>query len=285
MDLRIAPSLLSADFGHLAEEIEAVAGAGADWIHVDVMDGHFVPEVGLGVFFLEQLTKAQLLPVDVHLMVTDPATYGRMATSGTLSDCESEVLQILLELHRKHVEYAEKDGERFLDAVQNARLVANAERYYRRMYHGSHESWNLRDTYMYETLDTLRRYYGSADRRAKAIVWAHNSHVGDASATEMSARGETNLGKLARAEWGDEVYIIGFGTDSGTVAAASDWDGPMQIKTVLPGRADSYEKLFHDVGLPGFFLGLKDLKSDVLKWNLAQRRLERAIGVIYRPET
>ena len=93
----------------------------------------------------------------------DPATYGRMATSGTLSDCESEVLQILLELHRKHVEYAEKDGERFLDAVQNARLVANAERYYRTMYHGSHESWNLRDTYMYETLDTLRTRWRQDD--------------------------------------------------------------------------------------------------------------------------
>ncbi|MEE4161493.1 MAG: protein-L-isoaspartate(D-aspartate) O-methyltransferase [Woeseiaceae bacterium] len=215
----------------------------------------------------------------------DPATYGRMATSGTLSDCESEVLQILLELHRKHTEYAEKDGERFLDAVQNARLVANAERYYRRMYQGSHESWNLRDTYMFETLNTLRHYYAEAGADAKAIVWAHNSHVGDATATEMSARGETNLGKLARAEWGDDVYIIGFGTDSGTVAAASDWDGPMQVKTVLPGRTDSYEGLFHNVGLPGFLLGLKDLKSDVLRWNLAQRRLQRAIGVIYRPET
>jgi len=215
----------------------------------------------------------------------DPATYGRMASSGTLSDCEAEVLQILLELHRKHIEYAESDGERFLDAVQNARLVASAERYYRRMYRGSHESWNLRDTHMFETLLTLRRYYGDTGADAKAIVWAHNSHVGDATATEMSARGETNLGKLARADWNDDVYVIGFGTDNGTVAAASDWDSPLEIKRVLPGLADSYEKLFHDVGLPGFFLGLKDLQSDVLKSNLARRRLERAIGVIYRPET
>jgi protein-L-isoaspartate(D-aspartate) O-methyltransferase len=215
----------------------------------------------------------------------DPALYGRAAISGTMSSCEQEVLQILVELHRKHIEYAEQDGERFLDAVQNARLVANAERYYRIMYYGSRQSWNLRDGYMFETLETLRQFYGNDGKPAKAIVWAHNSHVGDAAATEMSARGETNLGRLARAAWGDDVYIIGIGTDSGTVAAASDWDGPMEIKTVLPGRPGSYEKLFHDVGLPGFLLPLKGLRPLELKSQLSEQRLERAIGVIYRPQS
>jgi len=215
----------------------------------------------------------------------DPAGYGRAALAGRLSNCETEVIQILIELNRKHREYAGKDGERFLDAMQNARLVAHAERYYRVMYYGSRESWNLRDSYMFETLATLRRFYAPGSRDTRAIVWAHNSHVGDANATEMSRRGETNLGSLCREAWGDEVFIIGFGTDNGMVAAASDWDGPMQVKEVRPARRGSYEKLFHDAGLPGFLIGLRNLRPLMLRANLATERLERAIGVIYRPET
>jgi protein-L-isoaspartate(D-aspartate) O-methyltransferase len=212
----------------------------------------------------------------------DPATYGRAALSGSYRSCEPDVLNMLGELLRKRRDYAEHDGERFLDAVQNARLVANAERYYRVMYYGSRESWNLRDRYMFETLKTLKGFYGSNN---KAIVWAHNSHVGDAAATEMSARGETNIGNLCRAEYGDGVYSIGFGTDNGTVAAASDWDGPMEVKDIVPSRAGSYEKLFHDAGLPGFLLGMRNLAPSALRNNLSKPRLERAIGVLYRPET
>ena len=212
----------------------------------------------------------------------DPATYGRAALSGSYRTCEREVLHMLTELSKKHREYAEHDGERFLDAVQNARLVANAERYYRVMYYGSRESWNLRDSYMFETLGMLQSYYGADN---KAIVWAHNSHVGDAAATEMSARGETNIGHLCRKEFGDAVYSIGFGTDNGTVAAASDWDGPMEIKEIRPSHHGSYEKLFHEVGLPGLMLGLRHLSSSSLRDALSKPRLERAIGVIYRPES
>jgi protein-L-isoaspartate(D-aspartate) O-methyltransferase len=212
----------------------------------------------------------------------DPATYGRAALSGSYRSCEKEVVRMLTELSGKHRDYAEHDGERFLDAIQNARLVANAERYYRVMYYGSRESWNLRDTYMFETLKLLQSFH-SPDN--KAIVWAHNSHVGNAAATEMSARGETNIGQLCRDEFGDSVYSIGFGTDSGTVAAASDWDGPMEIKEVQPSQRGSYERLFHDVGLPGFLLGLRHISSSSLRDALLKPRLERAIGVIYRPET
>ena len=213
---------------------------------------------------------------------TDPATYGHAALSGSYRSCEAEVVGMLGELSRKHFEYAEHDGERFLDAIQNARLVANAERYYRVMYYGSRESWNLRDTYMFETLKTLQSFYGADN---KAIIWAHNSHVGDAAATEMSARGEINIGSLCREEFGDNVYSIGFGTDNGTVAAASSWDGPMEIKSIVPSQAGSYEKLFHDVGLPGFLLGLRHLSSSSLRTALSKPRLERAIGVLYLPET
>lgn len=213
---------------------------------------------------------------------TDPATYGRAAIAGSYRSCENDVVNMLIELSGKHRQYAEHDGERFLDAVQNARLVANAERYYRIMYYGSRESWNLRDTYMFETLKLLRGFH---QPKNKAIVWAHNSHIGNATATEMSMRGEINIGHLCREEFGDRVYSIGFGTDSGTVAAASDWDGPMEIKKVVPSMRGSYEKLFHDVGLPGFFLGLRRAVSPFLNEELSKPRIERAIGVIYRPET
>ncbi|MFT5501181.1 MAG: protein-L-isoaspartate(D-aspartate) O-methyltransferase [Woeseiaceae bacterium] len=212
----------------------------------------------------------------------DPATYGKAALAGTYRSCEADVVHMLTELSTKHREYAEHDGERFLDAVQNARLVANAERYYRVMYYGSRESWNLRDGYMFETLKILRDFHAPDN---KTIVWAHNSHVGDAAATEMSSRGEFNIGQLCRTEFGDRVYSIGFGTDHGTVAAASDWDGPMEVKTVQPSLPNSYERLFHETGLPGFMLGVGGAGSESLRHGLLKPRLQRAIGVIYRPET
>ena len=135
---------------------------------------------------------------------------------------------------------------------------------------------------MFQTLQSLLRF-GGPD--AKAVVWEHNSHVGDARATEMSARGELNVGELCRREFGDAVYSIGFGTDHGTVAAASHWDGPMEVKAVLPARDGSYERLFSDSGVPGLLLGLRDSINTELRSALSEARLERAIGVIYRPET
>jgi protein-L-isoaspartate(D-aspartate) O-methyltransferase len=213
----------------------------------------------------------------------DPATYGRAALSGSYRSCEREVVQMLSGILARKREYALQDGERYLDAVQNARLVANAERYYRIMYYGSRASWNLRDTHMFETLTTLLDFYG-AD--SKAVVWAHNSHVGDASATEMAARGELNLGQLCRRAFGKRAYLIGFGTDSGTVAAASDWDAPMQVMKVRPAEAKSYERQFHAatraLGEPRFML---PLGGAALRERLEAPRLERAIGVIYRPHT
>lgn len=210
---------------------------------------------------------------------SDPATYGHAALSGRYRTCEDDVVRMLVDLVHKHRQYGEHDGERFLDAIQNARLVANAERYYRIMYYGSRASWNLRDEHMFETLKTLQAFHGP---QCKAVIWAHNSHVGNSAATEMAARGEHNIGHLCRKEFGAGVYAIGFGTDSGTVAAASDWDGPMEIKTVRPSRADSYEQVCHQAGAPCFFL---DLANERLKAPLSKPRLERAIGVIYRPDS
>jgi protein-L-isoaspartate(D-aspartate) O-methyltransferase len=212
----------------------------------------------------------------------DPATYGHAALTGSYPTCESHVARALTDLLAKRRAYAERDGERFLDAEQNARLVANAERYYRIMYYGSRASWNLRDSHMFDTLKNLLAFHGPD---SKAVIWAHNSHVGNAGATEMAARGEHNLGQLCRKEFGEQAYLVGFGTHSGTVAAASDWDGPMEIKTVRPAVPDSYEQLCHATGLARFMLGLRDRGAMCGPQGLGKERLERAIGVIYRPET
>lgn len=212
----------------------------------------------------------------------DPATYGQAALSGGFQTCEHEVVSMLTDLMQRRRAYAEHDGERFLDAVQNARLVANAERYYRIMYYGSRASWNLRDTHMFETFRTLLDFHGP---RSRGIIWAHNSHVGDAAATEMSSRGEYNIGQLCREEFGDAAYSIGFGTNSGTVAAASEWDGPMEVKTVRSAVPGSYERLCHESGVSRFLLRLRGPIAANLARGLSRPQLERAIGVIYRPET
>ncbi len=212
----------------------------------------------------------------------DPAAYGHATLTGQYRDCEQEVARMLTDLFQKRQVYAHKDGARFLDAAQNAALVANAERYYRIMYYGSRASWNLRDTHMFETLKRVMEARGGD---ARAVVWAHNSHIGDAAATEMSARGEFNIGQLCREAFGSDSRRIGFGTDHGTVAAASKWDGPMEIKDVRPAHAQSYERLFHMTEQPGLILPLSSNTNLQVIAELSKPRLERAIGVIYRPET
>lgn len=213
---------------------------------------------------------------------SDPAAYGRAALKGKYRSCEREVGRMLEDLLRKRMGFMRDDDEAFFDSVQNARLVVDAESYYRIMYYGAHESWNLRDRHMFDTLETLLQFKGPS---SKAVIWEHNSHVGDARATSMSARGEFNIGELCRKKFGDAAYLVGFGTDHGTVAAASYWDGPMEVKTVQPSHADSYERVFHGVDAPGVMLGLREPFDPDLNRELMEARLERAIGVIYRPET
>ncbi|WP_105436809.1 protein-L-isoaspartate(D-aspartate) O-methyltransferase [Neorhizobium sp. T25_13] len=213
----------------------------------------------------------------------NPATYGRAALSRGYAECEQAVIEQCQALLRKRLDYANNDGDAFLDAAQNARLIASAERYYRIMYYGGAESWNLRDTHMFETLQHLLDAKGPD---AKAIVWAHNSHIGDARSTDMGAiRNELNIGQLCREAFGSEAALVGFGTHAGTVAAASDWDGDMQVMRVNPSRPDSYERLCHEAGKTRFLLDLSPAKHDPLRRRLSEPRLERFIGVIYRPDT
>jgi len=213
---------------------------------------------------------------------SDPAAYGRAVVTGQFESCEAEAVKVLVGLLAKRLEYSARDGERFLDASQNAKVVANAERYYRIMYRGNVESWNLRDQHMFDTLSALLAFHGPD---ARAVVWAHNSHLGDAAATEMGVRGEHNVGQLCRSSLGEAAYLVGFGTDHGTVVAASAWDEPPQVKTVRPADPRSYEALCHQSGIPAFFLPFRQPPRESLRAELMSARLERAIGVIYRLET
>ena len=198
--------------------------------------------------------------------------------------CEDEVVRQLVELRRHAADYARRDGRVAPDehfyAEQNARLIADAEEYYRAMYRGRASSWNLRDRHMAETLQALRAHLDRPPRPAKIAVWAHNSHLGDARATEMSARGEWSVGQLARERYGTDTFLVGFTTYRGTVTAAPDWDAPAQCMRVLPGLPQSVEAQLHEAGAQERLLLHRDFPRA-----LAFSRLERFIGVVYRPQT
>jgi len=212
-----------------------------------------------------------------------PQNYGRMALNRGYNLCEGAVVAMLRELLDRRMEYAGRDGESFLDATQNARLVRDAEAYYRAMYYGAAESWNLRDRHMFDSLCQLLESKGP---EARAVVWAHNSHIGDARFTEMGVvREELNIGQLCRERFGGACALIGFGTHAGTVACATDWDQPMEVKRINPSRPDSYERLSHDAGPPRFLLDLRPEVDEAVRYPLLEPRLERFIGVIYRPDT
>ncbi|MBN8468993.1 erythromycin esterase family protein [Corallococcus exiguus] len=217
----------------------------------------------------------------------DPKDYGHATSLGLSPDCERQVIDQLRELQREREALLRRDGfiaeDAQFEAEQNARVVQNAEEYYRSMFHGRISSWNLRDTHMADTLDTLMGFLKRRLGSARVVVWAHNSHVGDARATEMGEAGEVNLGQLTRQRHPRVTRLIGFSTYRGTVTAASNWSGTAERKQVRHGLAGSCESLFHQVGLPGFLLDLRELGEAA--GALRERRLQRAIGVIYRPET
>src|SRR5918995_885016 len=160
----------------------------------------------------------------------DTQAYGYATSFGLTASCEREVIEQLIELRRRAADYASRDGrvarDEYFFAEQNARLVRNAEKYYRTMFHGRVESWNLRDRHMAETLDALISHLTLQGENAKVAVWEHNSHLGDARATYMADYGELNVGQLVRQRYGSDAVLIGFTTYKGTVTAASEWDGP-----------------------------------------------------------
>jgi erythromycin esterase-like protein len=214
----------------------------------------------------------------------EPQRYGANALYEGYARCEVGVTQMLMELMQRNFDCMSEECDEWLDAAANARVVKNAEAYYRVMYHGAAESWNLRDTHMFETLNQILDAKGPG---SKAIVWAHNSHIGNAAHTEMGqVRGELNIGQLVKERFDAKARLIGFGTHTGTVAAADDWDEPMQVKAVNPSLPESYERASHDSRLPRFLLDLRPEEiGREIRQALMEHRLQRFIGVIYRPDT
>ena len=279
-----------------------------EWLHA--RNAALAPQERTGFFGLDLYSlRASMHAVVHYLQIVDPAAaaqarerygcfdhladepqrYGRSAAFGLRKDCEDQVVRQLQSMLDDAGRYLSVDGvsapDELFYAQQNARVAQNAETYYRTMFSSRDASWNVRDTHMAETLFALRDHLGRRrGRRAKLIVWAHNSHLGDARATEMGWNGELNLGQLVRerSDSGDS-FLLGFSTHTGTVTAAHQWDDPAQLRQVVPSLADSYESLFHRTGIPAFMLVLRG--EDALARALRPSRLERAIGVIYRPDT
>ena len=219
----------------------------------------------------------------------DGQAYGYAAAFGAGPTCERQAVEQLIELQRDALEYLSKDGELAEDelfyAQQNAVTVRNAEAYYRGMFAGRVTSWNMRDKHMAQTLNALIAHLDRAGgpEPARIVVWAHNSHVGDARATEVSADGQLTIGQLAREHYGDQCRLIGFSTYSGTVTAATDWGGIAERKVVRPALPGSIEELLHQTGKREFLVPMHDGSPATAALELV--RLGRAIGVIYRPET
>jgi erythromycin esterase-like protein/predicted phosphoribosyltransferase len=215
----------------------------------------------------------------------DPQTYGYETEFGMTPTCEREVVAQLVDMQRLRTERPapDADAEEFFQGEQNARLVRSAEEYYRSMFRGRQESWNLRDRHMADTLEHLATFLSAGSDRARIVVWAHNSHVGDARVTEMGDRGELNVGQLIRERAGTDAVLVGLTTHEGTVTAASEWDQPPERKFVRPSLPGSYEHLLHKTGIERMLLPLRD--NLVLAGAVSESRLERAIGVIYLPRS
>ena len=276
--------------GWLRAHNDAARGAKAGFYGLDLYSLHSSMEAVLRYLHTvdpQAARRAQQRYACFDRFGEDTQVYGYATSVGLAPSCESEVVDQLLELRASAAEYARRDGRIAPDdlffAEQNARLVANAERYYRTMFAGRAESWNLRDRHMADTLAALVAHLSGPGRPAKVVLWAHNSHLGDARATEMGRGGELNLGQLVRERSGAEAVLIGFSTHAGTVTAASDWEAPAERKRVRPALHGSYEALFHALGAGNFMLNLRDDAS--VANALARPRLQRAIGVVYRPES
>ena len=303
------------------ESVDALAGFGRFptwmWRNADVLDfvgwlrtyneGHGADRrvgfYGLDLYSL----RASMEAVLVYLRKVDPEAarraqirygcfdqfgselqqYAYAAGHGLAASCEEDVVAELLELHRRRGDYASRDGrvapDDFFYAEQNARLVRNAEVYYRTMFQARAASWNLRDQHMTETLMELMRFIDQMGQAARVVVWAHNSHLGDARATQMGEGGELNVGQLVRERFPAAAVLVGFTTFTGTVTAATEWDGQAYRRHVRPALAGSYERLFHEAGVPRFLLPLQT--DPELASALTGPLLERAIGVIYVPST
>lgn len=276
----------------------------ADWLrhhNADLQEGQRASMRGLDVYSLRESLHSVISYLEANFpreadearrryscltpWQDEPQLYGRAVEYQGLANCEDAVVAQLRNLLKRRMmlidESGPADGEAYFDAEQNARIVRAAERYYRSMYRGAVESWNLRDRHMFETLQALMAHH----KDARVVIWAHNSHVGNASATAMGWQGEFNIGELVRTAYGDQAVLIGFGTDRGTVAAASEWGAEVEVMRVRPARDDSWESAFRQTGLARSLTDWRGGTKTELVSALSRSLLERAIGVVYKPQS
>src|ERR1043165_8826684 len=142
--------------------------------------------------------------------------------------CRDEVINLLQEIRHKMPQY-DSDHENVFNTEQNALVAVNAEKYYRAMVMGGPHSWNVRDDHMADTLKRLLDFHG---KNSKAIVWEHNTHIGDARATDMADEGMYNIGELARNTFKEEVVLVGFGSYQGSVIAGDALGAAIQEREV-----------------------------------------------------
>lgn len=193
--------------------------------------------------------------------------------------CRNEVVTLLKEIQQRIPSY-NSDYENVFSAEQNAFIAVNAEKYYRAMITGGPHSWNVRDRHMADTLSRLLKFHG---KNSKAIVWEHNTHIGDARATDMAEDGMFNIGELARIEHADKgVVLVGFGSYKGSVIAGKRWGSPMRAMELPEARKGSWEYFLHRAGAKDKLLLMKDFqKNKILTKNYLGHR---AVGVVYNPE-
>lgn len=210
----------------------------------------------------------------------EPDRYARVATQRCAQSVASifgEVLKL-----RTNSSLSPELRDALFSAEQNARVVKNAEEYHRESATGRVSTWNIRDRHMLEMLSGIDHHRATAAARPKIVLWAHNSHVGDARATSMGAHEEWNIGQLLREVPNLQSYSVGFTTNSGTVFAAHNWGGEGSVRTLRPAIPESFCRAFHETGLRAFYVLLRDPSLTAL---FNEPRMQRAVGVIYRPDS
>ncbi|HMP73152.1 MAG TPA: erythromycin esterase family protein [Kiritimatiellia bacterium] len=188
----------------------------------------------------------------------------------------AEALAAITTRLRDQREALDLDPADYLYLKQMAWVVKNAEKHVRAMDTTGPDSWNYRARHFFQTVERLLDHYGPD---ARGIVWAHNTHIGDARATSMIQGGQLNIGQLARERFADNAYAVGFGAYRGLVIAGRQWGGPREVMTIPPAGPGSFEAFLHAIG-PGNHLILMSQAAEHLNQIIGNR----AIGVIYHPE-
>jgi len=244
----------------------------------------------------------------------DPQMYGMLVEMKLHKGCVDAAVNASLAIEKDHAvvvqpESSLEEADEAFIATMNAHVVQGAEQYYRSMFAPNANSWNVRDRHFMDQVHRVMEHLHSSRGQGfnRVAIWAHNSHVGNAHYTHLDKKAATmltskkryqsgggggekehefNIGQLAKTEYAEAALLVGQFTFSGTVACADDWGGPQRVKEVRPGLLNSMEEVLHTTSGAGsnLVINLTDPSTRNLPV-LGAHRLQRAIGVIYRPDT